>query len=497
MTEKKKPIKIKHKETGIILEFDKKPTTEEADRRFNAVIDSIKTSEMNRDVSGTEMALPRVAEFLKSGEKTTGTGGLKLAGKYGLDILSGGTRLASAFPELSAIVHSGGRLSGTGYSIPAPTLEPERKEELLQQAKLKISDPIGKTTGEQILKDPATTAAAITAPFTGGLSFLPRVGTEALASVGTHQLEALTETGELKPKEGAIETGLTFLFGGVPTSANVKKKAADWMTKIVKPKVKLMDRFSSEKMLEKGITGSFESMIKKAKNQWDKAMEKFGQVIERHSDKTVDVRKALQKTKETLQKEMDKKKHLDVKKDLMAESDYWDEIISEFPEGPVPLDEAQNMKMSVGDKGDWNPQKSVREQKGAMRFNDEFYHQLDNQIDKVAPELKILNKELSELRPIRQGLKEAAHRTGNWNLIRLSDMMTYIPTMSSPTSMGRKVAASLMFLPRLASSPTAISELYNLSNLGPALQPTIFGAKRALATKTGRPEAIERVLQGN
>lgn len=480
-------MKIKDRITGLTLTFDTIPTQQEARARFDAEAAGKKT-----EFTGSEVAFPRVME-----QKERGASYLKQTGAAGLDLLSMVGRGISALPEKRiAGATKEKTYYGPGASWTKPAASPEERERARLAAREEMATIEGETLGEDILKDPATMAAALAAIPTGGMSFAPRVAAEVGAGVGAHQLESLLKTGKPKPREAAIEAGTTMLLGGVPGAGLARKRAAAWMTKIVKPKVKLMDKFSAEKMLDKGISGSFQAMIKTAKKKWDQAMDSFGGIIDRNRDKHVNVGKALTDTKMKLQADISKKKHMDVRKDIFKEAEYWDDALpqTEAPMGMVPLEEAQNLKMSVGDRGDWNPQKAIREQKGAIRFNDEFYDQLDKQIDKVAPELKPLNKELSELRPIRQGLREAAHRTGNWNLIRLSDMMTFIPAMASPTGTLRKAGAAAMFLPRIASSPRAVSAMYKGAGEPLQLKIPAAAARRALSTGLTDPReaAIDR-----
>lgn len=433
-----------------------------------------------------------------------------------------GKLMADVFPRVARETVKG---SGYGKQVGAGLLDelslPGRgvasSGEAPKGATWKDGNPeLGKIKGDgfaqNVMRDPATGAALLMAPITFGASIPALMGAGAiagLASASAHQGERALEGQDVSIPQAAGEVALNTLM---PAVGNVGGRVLQGTGKkilntILKPKEGVQDQIERTgakhiadlifgRNLDSPIpfTGGVSGIQARNDAVRAEANKAFGGVMDANKSVDVDLLKAAADAEAKMGNDFATKgTHSGVLPGIETGKNHWLASLEKgAPSGKAPLAFSQGHKQEVGEAGNFLAT-DPHEVKGAARFANEYYNQIRDAQNALVPELKPLNKTLSDTRPIKEALADAIPRLEKNNLITPSDMWTLGPAAllgggvglgGGGTSGSALAFAAPLIANRLSKNPTFASQMYRLgeSMIDPGTASTI------------RKRAIERML---
>lgn len=154
------------------------------------------------------------------------------------------------------------------------------------------------------------------------------------------------------------------------------------------------------------------------------------------------------------------------------------EIKAVSPNGVVELSDAQMIKRGAGKLGAWQYESREPDANALEKVANAFYTKLRLEIERVSPEnIRIINKQLSELIPIEKALIRRIPVAERKNIINLSDAVTAIPGLLNSANWW------LFALNRILKSGNVANALVKIGSEPVARGPIrtlIFGAGKSL-----------------
>ena len=465
--------KYRNPETGQIIEIDDsqgEPTEEILDS-MSSFQDEVKVKEEHGNVlkeklRTSDVVFPRTARAINQGDSY-----FKQMLGTALDIFSG---------LLTAPVAAGRTLdTQMGWSGEKPQSYLESYKQIIEG---KNPDNESSFVSEMV-SDPSTVPAMMTGA-TGakwilkGGKWVPRILKSATIGAGEgslaatiHQAENVAEGKEISPKEAAIEIGSSALLNTlIPVVGETFKKAGTKFftagAKALEQKGALKKGANIENLFKHKVAGGLDKSLS---NVEDRISKLGDELLTKVKGKKVDVNlnEIFEKTEGEILERVEKGELTGQNKQMLkALDDLREELKLSVPEGIANTEKLLAIKRAWGKLG-----KFVRDAPPELSAKQDVANALTKNFNEklleLVPGAKKINKELSELIPLKQPLKEAAAQAKRNDAISMGDMLLFIATGgagaagggSAGAAGGVGLTAALIAARRLSKSPAFGSQL--------------------------------------
>ena len=283
---------------------------------------------------------------------------------------------------------------------------------------------------------------------------------------------------------GAIDAGFTAAFGAAsPLILKFSRKA---MTTAISPSVTdIKHGFRVGNVFKHNLQGSIPQMAQKTKAKIGELAGQLQSAVAKHGDVEIDALNLLQESSEAVRR--GGAKNFGKLSDLQAaETKFIDELAQIAPSGKVGLVEAQKLKQAVGEMGAFADGVSTLEMRALENLANEFYSKIRIAVEAGAPEVRAINKALSEVIPINAALIRRLPAHERKRFLELGDMIvisgaTGAIMSGSPIIQAGGGVAGLLMLSRMTHSAKG-SQLLNAAGQGlPAAGRTLGRTAAAIA----------------
>ena len=378
-----------------------------------------------------------------------------------------------------------------------------------------------------VVRDPATMAAApIGGPAAGpakavgrrglaelgkrGAQILGKGALEGLASGTAHQVDKYGQGEGFSVEELAGETalGAGMALGGKLTEKTLKKAltggketANKIMASYLKAPLRIYDDgFKPENIAKHNLFGTTDEIVQMASQQIKQKSDELSGLIDAAAGEGAEVDLAKAFT-ESLGDILENKRDLKAPQLFLSSGDApmpiekaaesMKKLVGYLSDGNSKMDlkAAQKLKQTIGNLGDWTHGQTDADLSAVEALSNRLYINLKNQIDaKLPASAKALNKEMSEIIPIKRAALRRLPIDQRNDILGLADITAFANAFGSASRAGGEAAGSLGIARKVLRSPTT-AEAFNL--LGTATEPL---AKPILAgTKAAGPSSAKAV----
>lgn len=296
------------------------------------------------------------------------------------------------------------------------------------------------------------------APKLLGRAGVSAAGGGAVEAVQSGKIDGETLTAALI--NGLIPIGGEAISAGARTVLGGTAKTIE--NSLVKPiKADLEDGFKSENIFKYNLGGTLRQTAEKTQKLIEDEAAKLKSIVKASGEKV-----NLSEIADAVEKEI-----LDSKSKTFWENPAMKSALahmrSAIDQGPgkngiVDLAEALDVKRSVGRAGAWVYGMADPESTARQAVANKLYNKLKVALEeKGGPEIKAINKKLSELIPIEHAIIRRIPVAQRGNVISLTNLLTMIPALANPK------LASLFFLNMLSKSGAVANVLDKASRVTP------------------------------
>jgi hypothetical protein len=263
-----------------------------------------------------------------------------------------------------------------------------------------------------------------------------KVGTEGLVGGGTVALQRGDITDD-DVKTAAIISSMFPIAGSLikPFGKGVQKAGEKIQTTVLKPsKVDMENGFKIANVNKYGLGGSLNKTIGTAEATMNRLSQQLSNTLAKSdtklkvSDLFEDTRKALQT--QTLKQFGDNSSLDSALNKLMQEL----QIVA--PDGSISIPSANEIKRAAGKKGSWVFGMTDPDSKASEIVYNTFYNKIKTAIEKAAPEVKGINKQLSEIIPIQNAAIRRLPVEMRNQSIGLLDTIGLVGSVFDPKALG-------------------------------------------------------------
>ena len=425
-------VKVRDKKTGLIAEFDTKPTKSQARAKFESMMGKT-NSPMQRflqgrgtpqDITQTPTAEPPAGQTLQADIPER----LPTPQEANFPRFSQAPTLPRKVAGLAADLSSyPGRRMMTAME-PHPESHqytPEQSKQFEEDRRRRMAQTRGEGILEQIAISPKTLPAVASLPVGGWLGGLTKStklapiisgGIEGLVSGGMGQTERYAETGQVDKEEFTKEVlANTFLntvapiFAGTlrSTGTGIFRQSAKQLTNetAIKKGAKLENLFKNK------VAGGMHSSVIKVENRIEELGNKLTDLVQNKKG-TIDLMGVLESAKNDFfnpeAQEFILKEYADIAEEIGPQLAKWEKRL-ELTGPQASWKEVLDFKRAVGRAGKF-VHEAKTDQKAQELVANVIYDHLRQKLAEGIPETVLINRQLSELIPLREPLKRAARQ---------------------------------------------------------------------------------------
>ena len=318
-----------------------------------------------------------------------------------------------------------------------------------------FSDP-SKVSGQtgSMLRDIATAPEMLPTMLTGfgagtalqGAKFLPRVLGTALPTMGVDL--GMQEASGKDVTGGDVALAGLGSFGGElfgeavkPVGKYIADKGGKMLQTILKPSKKLLKQdFNADVIYEKGLQGT---TVKKTLDNVEKRIadvgEQYDEILKKNQDVEIDLFQAYSDAIDEIGGEVSKGKFAEIGDGIEQGAEKWSKALERLVDdsGKIKITEAvRNFRKSLGNASKFGKQTGDPSLTGQATFARFFREKVNKQIADAVPDVRVLDKELSELKPINEAVEDAFLNTGKNKGISLTDGLAVVAGVGAGGSHG-------------------------------------------------------------
>ena len=295
----------------------------------------------------------------------------------------------------------------------------------------------GDNLGQEILRDPYLPIAVASGMGAGygakqaGLSGAAKLGTIGLLEGGsmTGAKQALGDDQSLGDLGFEVATGLggEALGQGIKAVGPYAKKMA---SKVMDSKINALDRnviqgYKPETIFEKNLQantiGGLERNIEK---RLASIGEDYNKALKVHDGKPIDITQAYSDAIDDIGQRMSKGELASVGDGVEAGAEKWSNAMERLmgKDGTIEIGDAiRNFRKELGRASKFGKKSDDPSLTGQAEFARAFRAKLNEQISKIAPEVRTMDKEISEIRPLQDAVEHMLKKRNKNKMLGLTD----------------------------------------------------------------------------
>lgn len=266
-----------------------------------------------------------------------------------------------------------------------------------------------------------------------------RAGVEAAAGAGVVGLQRGDLTDKDVKTAAIISAAFPFLGAGIRGAKGIVGKGAEETGKkiqqvTIRPSARdLKDGFKIDNIQKYKVGGNLPQIIAKTEKRMNSLSDDLRKSLQ-GSDDTIDLSKTLEKTRSAIEKGK-AKAFGENKASERVLKQIKEEITEVSEDGIVNILEANAVKRGAGRKGAWVFGSADPDAKAVERIYSKFYQILKKEIEASAPNVKKINKEISDLIPIQNAALRRLPVEQRNNIFSLTDSMALIGAAFDPAAL--------------------------------------------------------------